>query len=199
MKGRFAVFLDRDGTLNRDIGHLRRAADVEVLPGVGGALRELQAEGALLVVITNQSAIARGIATGEEVDLANERLLSLLRDDGISIDALYLCPHHPEFDGECSCRKPEPGLLLDAARSLGIDLARSFLVGDKFSDIEAGRRAGVKTVLLATGHGSEEIRRGPREGEGMPDHVAPTLGDAVRWILEERSRDLSRGEPPPGS
>jgi D-glycero-D-manno-heptose 1,7-bisphosphate phosphatase len=192
---RSAVFLDRDGTLNREIGHFGDPARVEILPGVPEALRLLEGAGFLLVVVTNQSAIARGIATRSGVDASNARLASLLEGEGVRLQGFYVCPHHPDLTGPCACRKPAPGLLFEAARDLGIDLRRSFLVGDKHSDILAGRRAGTRTVLLATGHGREEIDRGPGEEGATPDHVSESLGDAAEWILARVREAQSPARP----
>jgi len=141
-----AVFLDRDGTLIVDVGYPRDPAQVELLPGVGPALAELKRLGFLLVVVSNQSGIARGLVTQDEADRVHRRLEELLTESEASLAAAYYCPHGPE-DG-CSCRKPRPGMLLQAAADLDIDLAVSFMIGDKMSDAEAGKKAGCQTIVL---------------------------------------------------
>jgi len=173
-----AVFLDRDGTLNVDPGYLSDPDQVVLLPGVGEALARLGNAGFLLVVVSNQSGIGRGIFPEAALGPIHQRMNDLLRPFGARIDAFRYCPHRPE--DACSCRKPSPALLLDAARDLGIDLSRSFMVGDKAIDLEAGRAAGCAAGLVRTGAGREEERC---LGPGAADWVGDSLGDAVSWIL----------------
>jgi len=144
---RAALFLDRDGTLIEDPGYLADPAGVRLLPGVVDALRQLRAAGWLLVVVSNQSGVARGLISPEAAQAVHDRFITLFADQGVSFDAVLYCPHGPQ-DG-CPCRKPQPGLLLQAAQQLPIDLARSWMVGDKPSDIEAGHRVGCTGLLLA--------------------------------------------------
>ena len=150
-----AVFLDRDGTLNVDVGYLSRPEDFQLLPGVVGALKRLQAAGFCLVVVTNQSGIARGYFDLTAVERIHQHLRQLLFQSGITLAGIYVCPHHPEgiaggtYSTVCECRKGKPGMLLEAARDLGLDLARSFMVGDKVSDLEAGFHAGCVPCLVA--------------------------------------------------
>lgn len=160
-----AVFLDRDGVINREKGFLRHKDDLELLPGSAKAIKRLNHSGYLCVVVTNQPVIARGECGEEELAGIHARLDTLLGAEGAWLDRLYYCPHHPDrgFPGEvkelkiaCACRKPEPGLLLKAARELNVDLEKSWLVGDMTSDILAGRRAGVKTILVETGFGGKD-------------------------------------------
>jgi D-glycero-D-manno-heptose 1,7-bisphosphate phosphatase len=172
--GRRAVFLDRDGTINEEVGYLGNPDDLHLLPGAAGAIRRLNESGFTAIVVTNQSAIGRGYFSSEDVAAVNTRLVEQLRERGASIDGLYVCPHRP--DERCSCRKPEPGLLLQAAEEHGLDVRGSFLVGDKESDLDSGRRAGCRTVLVRTGP------EGP-ENAPPPDHVADDLAAAVEWIL----------------
>lgn len=188
MSGRRAVFLDRDGVLIRDVVHLTSASQIEILPGVPESLRRLRDAGWLLVVVTNQSVVARGLVTEEQLGEIHRVLEGQLRARGAAVDAIYYCPHHPEgvvttYRTVCDCRKPEPGMLLRATADLGIDLRASVMVGDAGSDIEAGRRAGCRTVRL----------RAPSDGgsaaDSTVDHVAPDLASAAGWILASR-RDL---------
>ena len=148
---RRAVFLDRDGTLMPEIGALGRPEAVRLMPGVAPALRALQAGRYELVVVSNQSAIGRGAVTAEQVTAVNAALRRALRAEGVELAGLFLCPHRPE-DG-CDCRKPLPGLLLQAATALDLSLARSWLVGDSTRDTQAAARAGVRGILLQTGWG----------------------------------------------
>lgn len=142
-----AVFLDRDGTLIEDLDYAREPERVRLLAGVAQALSQLRASGFQLVVVSNQSGIGRGIISEREARAVHERFVALLTDEGIELDAVKYCPHAPE-EG-CACRKPAPGMLTDAASELGLDLRESFMVGDKDSDVEAGRRAGCRSILFA--------------------------------------------------
>ncbi|HYU58294.1 MAG TPA: HAD family hydrolase [Actinomycetota bacterium] len=187
MRGdRPAVFLDRDGTLIEDPGHLGDPDGVVLLPGVAAALRRLAAASFALVVVSNQAGVARGIFTEAAVRAVNRRLGSLLDGDGVHLDAFYVCPHHPEFTGPCECRKPGTKMLEDAAAELGLDLGASWIVGDQGTDAEAGRRAGARPVLVRTGDGTHEAVRVPR---GVP--VVADLAVAAALILGDRP--VSRG------
>ena len=147
-----AIFLDRDGVLTRERrDYVRTAEQLEVLPGVGHALSDLRKMGFQLVVVTNQSVIGRGLASHEEMSRIHEKLLAELKREGVSVDGIYYCPHLP---GEgCSCRKPEPGLILRAAKDLRIDVLSSWMIGDKEIDIEAAKRAGCRGILVETNSG----------------------------------------------
>lgn len=141
-----AVFLDRDGTLIEDVGYPRDPEAVRLLAGAPEALAALRRAGFALVVVSNQSGIGRGLVSREEADAVHARFVAELRACGVELDDVRYCPHAPE-DG-CACRKPAAGLLLDSAHELGLDLGRSFMVGDKPADVEAGRTAGCRTVLF---------------------------------------------------
>src|SRR3954451_24685963 len=144
---RSAVFLDRDGTLIVDQGYTRKPSQVDFLPGVISALRTIQSAGYLLIIVSNQSGVGRGYFTLEEVDKVNDHLENLLIEQGIEINGTYYCPHSP-YEG-CSCRKPKPGMVFQAIKEHKIDASQSYLVGDKWTDIEAARAAGVKPVWLS--------------------------------------------------
>jgi len=147
-----AVFLDRDGVLTRERSNYVKTPDeLEVLPGIGPPLRDLRKIGFRLVIVTNQSVVGRGLATDEQMDRIHEKLQSELKRMGCSVDAIYYCPHLPSAG--CSCRKPEPGLIVRAARDLGIDLASSWMIGDKEIDLEAAKRAGCRGVQVVTNLG----------------------------------------------
>jgi D-glycero-D-manno-heptose 1,7-bisphosphate phosphatase len=157
MTGRAGVFLDRDGTLIDDVGYISDPEDVRLVPGAAEALRALRDDGFALVVVSNQSGIGRGVTTQEQADAVHRRFLEELERAGAGIDAAYYCPHTPE-DG-CTCRKPLPGLILDAARELELDLERSTMVGNSDVDVAAGGAAGTRTILLAEGEWPQAVRR----------------------------------------
>ena len=152
-----AVFLDRDGTINKYVGFLRNIDDFELIDGVSEAIKSINQSGYLAIVITNQPVIARGEVTWDELHEINRKMETLLGKDGAYIDGIYICPHHPDkgFDGErpeykfdCDCRKPKPGLLLKAAEDLNIDLSQSYMIGDSSRDVEAGKNAGCKESIM---------------------------------------------------
>lgn len=154
-----AIFLDRDGTINKYVGFLRKEEVFELLPGVAEAIKRINKSGYLAVVVTNQPVIARGEVTFEGLETIHNKMETLLGMEGAYLDGIYFCPHHPHsgYDGEvkelkidCDCRKPKPGMLLKAAEDLNIDLSQSYMVGDGENDIKAGKAAGCKTVLLNT-------------------------------------------------
>lgn len=175
-----AVFLDRDGTLIRETGYLADPDAVELLPGAARALRDLAAAGYPLVVVSNQSGIARGLFSEARVHATMARLRAQLRARGVELTAIYFCPHHPEQG--CPCRKPRPGLLERAADDLGLLLERSVMIGDKRIDAVAGREAGGRGVLVRTGYGREEERAGG--GAPVADRVCEDLPGAAEWLLE---------------
>jgi D-glycero-D-manno-heptose 1,7-bisphosphate phosphatase len=174
-----AIFLDRDGTINVEKNYLIDPAELVLLPGVGAALRRGHEAGYLLIVVTNQSGVARGYFTATAVEELHDHLQKELLSYGIQIDAFYFCPHHPEHGaGPCDCRKGAPGMLLQAAQEHQIDLSASWMIGDKRSDVEAGYKAGCRSVLVRTGYGE-------KEGEGLPPAtlIADSLAAAVELIL----------------
>ncbi|MBI5442816.1 MAG: HAD family hydrolase [Deltaproteobacteria bacterium] len=182
MAVRRAVFLDRDGTLNREVGYLRTLAELELLPGVSRALLRLGEAGFLRLVVTNQSGIARGYFDRAFVEETHEELRRRLREEGADVEEFLVCPHHPDHTGPCGCRKPSPGLLQEAAARWDLDLAASWVVGDKPADIGLARAAGCRAALVRTGYGAES--EAELEGLGLvPDVVAADLEAAVREIV----------------
>ncbi len=185
---RGAVFLDRDGTISKEVGYIRRSEALELLPRSAEAIGRLNRRGTPVVVVTNQSGVARGYFSEEDVGRTHERLAALLRTEGATLDGLYYCPHHPtegfgEYMIACHCRKPEPGMLYQAASEMGLDLHSSFVVGDKWSDVELAHRVGARAVLVRTGHGESEAGR-DREANPGANAVVSDLGEAVDWILD---------------
>ena len=175
-----ALFLDRDGTINKYVGFLRDIDDFELLPGVAEAVKLINASGYLAIVVTNQPVIARGEVTAPQLQEIHNKMETLLGAEGAYLDAIYYCPHHPHkgYEGEipelkidCDCRKPKPGLLLKAAEEFNVDLSLSWMIGDGENDIKAGKAAGCRTALI----GTEDYEQ---------NETAPTLLDAVNNILK---------------
>lgn len=187
--GKRAVFLDRDGTLIRHREYLTDLSDLELLDGTCEAVGLLNRRHIPAVVITNQSAVARGLLNEEELQVIHAEIQSRLQDRGVFLDAFYYCPHHPlageaPYRQHCNCRKPEPGLILRASDELEISPRMSFMVGDSDVDIEAGRLAGCRTILVAD-PGEHATTRAAKRGSTRPDRVVRDVLEAVRWILEE--------------
>jgi len=181
-RARQAVFLDRDGTINEEVDYLSDPEQLVLLPGAAAAIRRWNEAGYLVVVVTNQSGIARGLLDEARLREIHDRLREMLRVEGAELDAFYHCPHHPDLGepplrARCDCRKPAPGMLLRAAEELGIDLARSWIVGDSLRDLEAGAAAGVRGILVETG----KADRLPEGRDGW--WSARGLEEAARIVL----------------
>lgn len=191
---RRAAFIDRDGVINEELDYVHRIEDFHLLPGAVEGLRLLQDDGWALVVVTNQAGIGRGLYTEQQFHALTDHMRSTLAAGGVRLAGVYHCPHHPtagigDYRRDCACRKPRPGMLLQAADELGLDLASSVLVGDKESDLEAGQAAGCAAVVLAeSGHAIDDAAR------RRADHVALGLLEAARWIIQSRGSQ----PPPPG-
>jgi D,D-heptose 1,7-bisphosphate phosphatase len=170
-----AVFLDRDGTIAPDVPYCSRAEDFELYPGAPSAIKLLKENGFKVVVITNQSGIARGYFSEETLDKIHNKLRSELNKCGVDLDALYYCPHHPD-DG-CDCRKPGTALFLRAKTDINLDFTQSYVIGDKGLDISAGKKTGCTTILITHGNGNLA------ELDVKPDYVAADMLDAAKWIL----------------
>ena len=183
-----AVFLDRDGTINEQMGYINHLCRFQLLAGAADAIKKLNDATIPVVVISNQSGLARGYFPEELLIAVHEKMNSLLAEKGAHVDGIYYCPHHPEakekrFRETCNCRKPKPGLVLQAARELNLDPAKSFVVGDRWSDIKTAANCGAKSVLVRTGYGrGDEQYIGPHQ-EIQPDYKAEDLPEAVDWIL----------------
>ena len=189
-----AVFLDRDGTINEQVGYLNHLDRFWLLPGAAQAIRRLNEAGLIVVVMTNQSGVARGYYPESLVETVHRKMEAELAQGGARLDGVYYCPHHPqaeipEYKQDCPCRKPKPGMILQAAADLGLDPARSFVVGDQLKDIETGRAVNARTVLVKTGYGRGECEYLLPKSAIKPDRVAEGLPEAVSWILGQCSID----------
>jgi len=181
-----AIFLDRDGTLNVDVGYLHQLKDLELFPYTVDALRLLKRAGYELVIVTNQSGLAQGLIAPGFVEQCHDEMRRRLQAGGADLDALYYCPHHPRGSVEslavdCRCRKPSPGMIEDAVRDRGIDPAASWVIGDKWLDVNLGRNVGARSLLVRTGWGAEQEEKRPAGQE--VDAVCDNLMHAVSVIL----------------
>ncbi len=179
----FAVFLDRDGTINVDIDFLTSPHQLQLIPRSAEAIRALNDLNIPVLVVTNQSGIARGLLTEEDLHAIHRRMDEMLNEHGASIDQYLYCPHHPDgiveqYKKECECRKPNPGMLLDAEKRFGYNLKKSFVVGDKWRDVKTGKEVGSTTIQVSTGYGTEEKEL----ATAVRDHFAADLFDAVQII-----------------
>jgi D-glycero-D-manno-heptose 1,7-bisphosphate phosphatase len=186
-----AVFIDRDGTLTEEVGYVNHPSRLQLLPRAAEAIRRLNTAGVAAVVVTNQAGIARGYFSESVLHAVHDALRAQLASVGARLDGLYACVHHPSegeapYRADCDCRKPRPGLLQRAARDLGLDLARSTMVGDKASDLVPARAVGADAVLVLTGYGRGEWEYRREHFAVQPDHVATDLLDAVEWTLARR-------------
>lgn len=189
---RRAVFLDRDGVINVNRpDHVKSWDEFVFLPNALAALARLAASDFLVIVTTNQSAIARGLVTEETVRAIHTRMIADVARAGGRIDAVYFCPHHP--DDKCACRKPQPGLFLQAARDFAIDFTRSFVIGDAFSDVAAALAIGAQPILVLTGRGRAQYAE--MLANNHTNHrIADDLRGAVEWILMEDKRRMTENE-----
>ncbi len=184
-----AVFLDRDGTIIEEVGYLNHLDRLRFFPWTVDAVRVLANAGFAVVVVTNQAGVAKGYY-GEELVRETHRFIEArLRAGGARVDGFYYCPHHPKATVEayrvvCECRKPSPGMVRQAAKDLGLDVTRSYVVGDRWGDVELAAAAGARSVLVRTGYGQADDAR---PGAAVPDHVADNLAAAAAWIIS-RSR-----------
>jgi D-glycero-D-manno-heptose 1,7-bisphosphate phosphatase len=174
-----AFFLDRDGTICEDVNYLWRPDELRLFPFAAEAVRLLKENGFLVILITNQSGIARGFFDENALSKIHEKLVSELAEQNAKFDAIYFCPHNT--DDNCACRKPKTGMIEQAAKDFSIDLENSWMIGDKAIDVETGFNAGTKTALVLTGYGQEEIVNLERK----PDIVAENLFEAVKKIIEK--------------
>ena len=183
-----AVFLDRDGTINEEMGYINHIDRFILLPRTAEAIRMINSHGFKAVVVTNQSGVARGIFPELLVKEVHRKMEDLLRAEGAHIDGVYYCPHHPDFGPpeyrkRCTCRKPATGMIERACHDLDIDLQKSYMVGDRITDIEFAHKIGAKGILVLTGFGKGEVAYGDGRWREKAHFIARDLYDAVEWII----------------
>jgi D-glycero-D-manno-heptose 1,7-bisphosphate phosphatase len=182
------VFLDRDGTINEEMGYINHPSRFVLLPQSAKALRLLNKEGFLVIVVSNQSGAAKGYFPETLIHEINDHMRNLLEKEGAKVDAIYYCPHHPSasvptYRMVCQCRKPSTGLIELACGHYEIDMGRSFVIGDRLTDMEMARNAGLRGILVKTGYGMGEIEHLLPHSAVVPDHLAADLLEGVRWIV----------------
>ena len=187
---RRGVFFDRDGTLNEEVGHLDAIERFRLYSYAPRAVRAINEAGLLAIVTTNQSGVGRGVFAEELVHAVHERMSHEMGEAGARLDAIYYCPHHPaaeieRYRVECACRKPSPGMMQEAARRFGIRLEDSFVIGDRYLDVQMAHRVGASSVLVRTGFGRSEWESFRSNGVPQPDYVADDVSGAVEWILAQ--------------
>jgi len=185
-----AVFIDRDGAICKEVGYLRDPSQFQLIPGASDAIRLFNRSGLKTIVVTNQSGVARGYFSEDMIAEVHRTMSNTLGEQGAYLDGIYYCPHHPQgivdhYRKTCDCRKPATGLLKRAAFDHAIELSRSYLIGDKLTDMECAYRAGVKAILVLTGCGAEERRTMTTPRLEEPAFIAADLLDAARWIIED--------------
>jgi D,D-heptose 1,7-bisphosphate phosphatase len=184
-----AVFLDRDGNINKDVGYPNSYAQIKIYPYSYEAVRKINKAGFLAIVITNQSGVGRGFIKEGELKEIHRKMKKSFLENNARLDGMYYCPHYidssiPKYKKDCECRKPHPGLAYKAAKNLNIDLSKSYMIGDKVEDILFGKNIKSKTILVLTGFGKES-RAQLKNMKTKADYVAKNLLDAVNWILEK--------------
>jgi histidinol-phosphate phosphatase family protein len=182
----YCLFLDRDGTINHERHFIKDPNELHLIPGAAETIRETRALGAKVIVVSNQSGVGRGILTEEDVRRVNERLLALLQQAGTTIDAIYYCPHYSENGDVCTCRKPNPGMFEQARDEHDVDLSRSIMVGDRLSDMQAGRRIGAATVLVLTGYG-KTLKESWETQPDVIDIVVSSIYESMPFIQNKIS------------
>lgn len=189
---RRAVFIDRDGTISEEVGYINHASRFRLFPYAAAAISQLNANGWLAIVTTNQAGVARGYFSEDMIHTVHKRMRAGLESEGARLDAIYYCAHHPSvgeppYRTECDCRKPKPGLVSRAVADFDIDLAASWVVGDRYSDVQLARNAGVKSMFVMSGYGRGEWEHQRASWATQPDLVAEDLLEAVRLIVAENS------------
>ena len=174
-----AIFLDRDGVINIEVGYLSNPNDFKIIEGTIEALKILNKKDFLLIVVTNQAGIARGYYTEDDLKDVHHKMRYVLKQHEVTLIDIFYCPHHPEFTGSCNCRKPNPGMILEAKKKYNIDIENSYMVGDTLNDIQTGIAAKCKTVLVLTGYGIEEQKK---IGSIKPDMIFKNLYEFAKHI-----------------
>ncbi len=185
-----AVFLDRDGTINREVEYLSHIRNLKLIEGAAKGIMLLNRHGFRVIVITNQSGVARGFFDERRVLEINAALSDMLEKKGARIDAWYYCPHHPEagkgpYRTVCSCRKPAPGMVEQSCRDFPVDISSSFVVGDTMRDVELAWNCGMGAVLVRTGHGARVLSSAPADTTARMNYIAADLLDAAEWIIRQ--------------
>lgn len=190
----FAVFLDRDGTINEEMGYINHLDRFIILPGAIEAIKLLKRHNFKVIVTSNQTGVAMGYFPESLIEKIHNHLKNILAENGTYLDAIYYCPHHPQakvaaYSKDCPCRKPKTGLILKAKEEFNLDLKRCYVVGDKFIDIEFAHNAGLKGILVLTGYGKGELRWAAYKHSLKPNFVAKDLYQAAKWIINEHLND----------
>ncbi|MDR0676764.1 MAG: HAD family hydrolase [Elusimicrobiota bacterium] len=190
MNKKIAVFIDRDGTINREAGYINHESKMELLQNSSKAIKLLNDNNILAIVCTNQSGIARGYFDEKLLEKIHSRMITLLELDSAKIDDIFYCPHHissaiEKYKKDCNCRKPKTGMLDNAAKKYSIDLQKSYIIGDKYTDVIWGHKARAKSILVLTGYGQGEYEYQSDSWEEKPDYIAVDLYEACKWILED--------------
>ena len=187
-----AVFLDRDGTINEEVGYVDNLNMVKLIDGAAEAIKAFNEEGYKVIVVSNQSGVARGYFTEEFVIETNNQIQSLLAKDGARVDAFYYCPHHikgvvEKYLIECKCRKPSTEMLEKARYDLDVDISSSIMIGDKITDIEFAKNGGLTSILLLTGFGEDELVKIKENDSPEPDYIFPSILEAAKFICSIKS------------
>jgi len=189
-----AIFIDRDGTINEEVGYINHVSRFQLLPKTIEAIRLINQSSFKAIVITNQAGVARGYFPEELVNEVHTKMTMLLNEGDACLDKIYYCPHHPQvgpdkYRIDCICRKPKTGMLEKAAEEFNIDLSHSYIIGDKYTEIALGHKVGSKSILVLTGYGRGEFELFSRQWKHKPHFVAEDLLSAVNWILKQRNTD----------
>ena len=191
-----AVFMDRDGTISEEVGYINHRSRFRLFPFAAAAIKQLNEHGWLAIVVTNQAGVARGYFPEQMIESVHADMTKQVADADARIDAIYYCAHHPTvgeppYRFDCDCRKPKPGLIQRAAEDFSIDLAGSWMIGDRYSDVELARNAGVRSMLVMTGYGRGEWEHQRPSWTVQPDLVAENLLEAVRVVVAKASPEFS--------
>lgn len=189
-----AVFLDRDGTINEEMGYINHISRFVIFDFVPEAIRILNEGGFKVVVVTNQSGVARGYFDEQLVKEVHKKLIEKVEQAGAHIDGIYYCPHHPRegkppYRLDCECRKPKTGMIQKAKDALNIDINRSFIIGDRYKDVEFGYKAGLRPVMVLTGYGRGEYIYQQKQWQRMPEKICANLLEAVQWIIKQDEKN----------
>src|ERR1041385_5580696 len=187
-----AVFIDRDGTLSEEVGYINHVSRFQLFPYAAEAIKELNQHNWLAIVVTNQAGVARGYFSEDMIQAVHKKMTEDLSASGAKLDAVYYCAHHPTvgeppYRVDCDCRKPRPGLVQRAAADLNVDLANSWMIGDRYSDVQLAPNAGLKSMFVMSGYGRGEWEHQEQDWDLHPDMTAETLLDAVRRIVEQNA------------